>query len=89
MSILQRLGRPAAYPAPQRQQQGQGLLDPRAKFRELQQDPTATLSQAGLSVPQGSSDPHQMVDYLVQSGQISPALYNKVARFLGIPTINS
>lgn len=82
MSILDRMGRPAGSQSPQ---DGQNLLDPMQKLREIQQAPSATLAQANLNIPQGYTDPRQIADYMVSSGQVSPANYNRVARMLGLP----
>lgn len=81
MSSLDRMGRAAG---PQSPQNGQ-LLDPMQKLREIQQAPSATLAQANLNIPQGFTDPRQIADYMVSSGQVSPANYNRFARMLGLP----
>ena len=82
MSILDRMNRPAATQSPQSER---NLLDPMQKLREIQQAPSATLAQANLNIPQGYTDPCQIADYMVSSGQVSLANYNRVARMLGLP----
>lgn len=62
-----------------------GALDPRAKLQELQQNPSATLAQAGLSVPANCRTSEEVLTHLVQSGQVPTALYNRAARMLGLP----
>jgi hypothetical protein len=62
-----------------------GLLDPRSKLQELQQNPSATLAQAGLSVPASCRTSEEVLTHLVQSGQVPTALYNRAARLLGLP----
>lgn len=39
-------------------------------MKQIQADPRAVLSRCGLNIPNGISDPQQMVSYLFQSGQI-------------------
>ena len=39
-------------------------------MKQIQADPRAVLSRCGLNLPDGISDPQQMVNYLFQSGQI-------------------
>lgn len=71
--------------APQQPMQQPGLLDPRAKLQELQQNPSATLAQAGFSVPANCRTSEEVLTHLVQSRQVPTALYNRAARLLGLP----
>ena len=48
-----------------------GQMNPMQAIAQIRQDPAAFLQQAGFSVPQGVNDPQQMVNYLLQSGQVS------------------
>ncbi len=38
--------------------------------QQLQQNPVKILKQAGLSIPEGVTDPQQMVMHLFRSGQL-------------------
>lgn len=87
MSLFQQLSRPAASQVPQQGQRQ--LMDPRQKLQELQAHPAATLAQAGFNVPDNLTDAQQIINHLVQSGQVSPQLYNKAARMLGMPPMGS
>ena len=51
------------------QQQPMNMQDMR---RQLQTNTAAILKQANLNVPDGMTDPQQIVSYLFQSGQIMP-----------------
>lgn len=51
--------------APQRPQNQASPLD------QLRANPGATLKQAGFSVPDGMSDPRQIINHLLRSGQVS------------------
>lgn len=82
MSLFQELSRPAAQNSQQRQN---ALLDPMQKLQELRRSPAATLAQAGLQIPENLTSDQEIADYLVQSGQVPPALYNRFARMLGLP----
>lgn len=39
-------------------------------MKQIQADPRGILSRCGLNLPDGISDPQQMVSYLFRSGQI-------------------
>lgn len=39
-------------------------------MKQIQADPRAVLSRCGLNLPDGISDPQQIVSYLFRSGQI-------------------
>lgn len=43
---------------------------------QLKQNPLAFLNRAGLNVPPNISDPQQMIQHLMNSGQISQAQYD-------------
>ena len=64
MSMFDRLNaRPNTLPT-QQQSVGSALND-------IKRDPTGFMKQKGLNVPDGMTDPQQMVNYLLNSGQIS------------------
>lgn len=39
-------------------------------LREIKADPVGVLRKHGLSVPAGATDPMQMVNHLIQTGQV-------------------
>lgn len=45
--------------------------DPRELMQRLQRDPMGTLREAGLNLPQGMNDPRQIIQHLMNSGQLS------------------
>lgn len=61
MSLFQQLG----------QQGQQPRQDPRQAVNEIKADPSGFLSRAGFSVPQGMTDSGQIIQHLIQSGQVS------------------
>lgn len=38
---------------------------------QIKQNPAAVLRQAGLNIPNGMNNPNQIVNYLLQSGQVN------------------
>ena len=75
MSIFDKL-QPAGGP----QQAPQGpQANPAQLLQQLRSDPGAMLKSAGLNVPQGMNDPQQIVQHLVNSGQVPQ---NRVTRAL-------
>lgn len=61
MSLFQQLG----------QQGQQPRQDPRQAVNEIKADPSGFLSRAGFSVPAGMTDSGQIIQHLIQSGQVS------------------
>lgn len=57
MSLFNNLGNPAGNPL--------------AMLQQLKNNPVQMLSQAGYSVPANITNPQQIVNHLLQSGQIS------------------
>lgn len=51
--------------------------NPMQMMQQLRANPMAMLQRAGLSIPTGMTDPQQMVNYLLQSGQVSNAKYQQ------------
>lgn len=44
---------------------------------QLRANPSAILRQAGLNIPDGMNDPRQIIDHLLQSGQVNQ---NRIAQ---------
>ena len=63
--------------------QPQQSINPMQKLQELKQNPANVLSQAGFSVPSGMTDPMQITQHLLTSGQIPQARYNRVLQMMG------
>ena len=75
MSLFDSLG--GKNPASVQQQNPQELL------RKLQADPAAMLRQAGLSIPGGMRDPQQIVQHLMQTGQVPQNRLTQAMQMLG------
>lgn len=75
MSVFDKLGRG--------QTSAHGV-NPQQALAHLREDPIGVLKQAGLSVPNGMNDPHQIVNHLVQSGQVPQARLQMAQRMVGM-----
>ena len=77
MSIFEKLHQ-------QGQQQKQISPDEmRTEIGRIQADPGAYLQQRGFTIPQGMTDPRQITQHLLQSGQIGQVRLQQVMRMLG------
>ena len=56
------------------QKQPQRQMTPQTAARQIQQNPTGMLKQAGFNVPDGMSNPRDMVMHILQSGQANGPL---------------
>lgn len=74
MSIFDSLGNQKA----QRQQ-----VTPQQALQQLRSNPAAVLKQAGLSVPDGMRNPQQIINHLLQSGQVPQARYQQAMQMMG------
>ena len=71
MSLFEQLG-----------QQAQ-MMNPVQMLSRLRSDPSGVLKQMGLTIPAGMNDPRQIIQHLIQSGQIPQAQYNQALNMLG------
>lgn len=56
--------------------------NPMQMMQQLRADPTGFLRQAGLNVPSGITDPQQMINHLMQSGQVSQQRYQQAMQMM-------
>jgi hypothetical protein len=52
-------------------------MNPMQMLQQLQQNPVQMLRQAGLNVPDNLNDPNQIIQHLMNSGQISQQRYEQ------------
>lgn len=52
-------------------------VNPMQMLQQLQQNPVQMLRQAGLNVPENLNDPNQIIQHLMNSGQISQQRYEQ------------
>jgi hypothetical protein len=53
-------------------------MNPMQVLLQMRQDPSKFLSARGLNIPQGMNDPNEIINHLIQSGQVSQDRYNQV-----------
>ena len=52
-------------------------VNPMQMLQQLRQNPAQMLRQAGLNVPDNLNDPNQIIQHLMNSGQISQQRYEQ------------
>lgn len=55
----------------------------RTEIGRIQADPGAYLQQRGFTIPQGMTDPRQITQHLLQSGQVGQSRLQQIMRMLG------
>lgn len=71
MSIFDNIGRPNALPNAQN------------ALQRIMSDPVGVLRQRGLSIPNGMTNPQQIINHLVQSGQVPQNRLTQAMQMLG------
>ena len=61
----------------------QQQMNPMQMIQQLRSNPAAMLQSRGLSVPEGMTNPQQIVQHLVNSGQISNTRLQMAMQMLG------
>ena len=49
---------------------------------QLRQNPAALLQQAGLNIPSGMNDPQQIIQHLLNSGQVPQQRYQQIMQMM-------
>ena len=62
---------------------GQAPMNPMQMMMQLRSNPAAVLKQRGLNVPDGMSDPQQIVQHLISSGQVSNNALQAAMQMMG------
>ncbi|MBQ3330790.1 MAG: hypothetical protein IJG87_06390 [Ruminococcus sp.] len=70
MSMFEQLG---ARPQP---------VNPMQMLSQIRQNPAVILKQAGLNIPAGMSDPQQIINHLLRSGQVPQARYQQAMQMM-------
>lgn len=50
-------------------------------IQQLQQNPMQFLKKSGYNIPENMNDPNAIIQYLMNSGQISQERYNQARQF--------
>ena len=61
----------------------QPMANPMQLVQQLRANPAAMLKQRGLNIPAGMNDPQQIIQHLVQSGQVPNARLQQAMQMLG------
>ena len=56
--------------------------NPMQMLSQLKQNPADFIAKAGFNVPQGMSNPQQIINHLMQSGQVTQSRYNQVMQMM-------
>lgn len=56
--------------------------NPMQMLQQIRQNPAAILQRAGLNIPSGMSDPQQIIQHLMQSGQVSQQRYQQAMQMM-------
>ena len=58
-------------------------MNPMQLVQQLRTNPAAMLKQRGLNIPDGMNDPQQIIQHLVQSGQVPNARLQQAMQMMG------
>lgn len=61
----------------------QNAMNPMQLVQQIQRNPAAMLRQRGLTIPDGMTNPQQIVQHLLQSGQVPQARYQQIMSMMG------
>ncbi len=64
------------------QQSAPARMNPMQMLSQLRQNPVGVLKQAGLNIPAGMSNPQQILNHLLQSGQVPQARYQQAMQMM-------
>lgn len=59
------------------------MQNPMQMVQQLQANPAAMLRSRGLNIPDGMSNPQQIVQHLVQSGQVPNTRLQQIMQMMG------
>ena len=58
-------------------------ITPQQAMQQLRANPAAVLKQAGMNIPAGMNDPRQIVNHLLQSGQLPQNRLTQIMQMMG------
>ena len=74
MSLFEQLGNNSQKPTPNN--------DPMQALQQLRSDPRAFLQNAGMTIPENVTDPQQIINHLLSSGQVPQGRYYQALQML-------
>lgn len=57
-------------------------MNPMQMLAQLRSNPVGFLRQAGLNIPDGMNNPNQIIQHLLQSGQVPQARYQQAMQMM-------
>lgn len=63
---------------------GRGKPNPMELMQQFRQNPIGALKQVGYDIPDGMNNPQQIVQHLMQSGQLPNERLQKAQQMLGM-----
>ena len=57
--------------------------NPQTAIQQIQQNPAGMLKKVGLTIPEGMSNPQQIVQHLINSGQVSNGRIQMLQQMIG------
>lgn len=57
-------------------------MNPMQMLQQLQQNPVQFLKQAGLNIPENLNSPNDIIQHLMNSGQVSQEAYNRARQMV-------
>lgn len=57
-------------------------MNPMQMLQQLQQNPVQFLKQAGLNIPDNLNSPNDIIQHLMNSGQVSQEAYNRARQMV-------
>ena len=57
-------------------------MNPMQMLQQLQQNPVQFLKQAGLNIPDNLNSPNDIIQHLMNSGQVSQDAYNRARQMV-------
>ena len=61
---------------------GHAPMNPMQMLSQIKQNPSAILRQAGLNIPQGMNNPQQILQHLLQTGQVPQSRYQQAMQIM-------
>ena len=62
--------------------QGPAPMNPMQMLFQIKQNPSAVLRQAGLNIPSGMNNPQQIIQHLLQTGQVPQNRYQQAMQMM-------
>ena len=58
-------------------------MNPQQMLAQIKSNPAGVLKQRGLNIPDGMTNPQQIIQHLVSSGQVPQSRYMRAMQMMG------